>query len=319
VAPRDTQLGQQRGRVRQHLERGPLEHEAQLARRGQRNHEVGAAAAGSRDPHAVPLEQHRRRRLVAHHAPHLVEDGAEGRLLRGRAEQGARHLEQALVEDAVVLLAGVDADVLDGQGHGAGEGDHVAGVVGGEAARLVEGVEQGHDAALSLDGDGEYRLHAALPDRRVVEGIALRLVREVGLLGLDDVGGGGGGLEREAVLRHRLGPAGVGGPAGHDLPPGAVVEGEVAALRPQGRRHATGDGLVTVPDFFAEKEEGRIVQLQRFIPPVSTVTSGPEPSHPEGEPLSSPAGWTFSGACGNNRSGRHAPPTLPRRSRGKDY
>jgi len=142
----------------------PLQHEAQLSRGAEGHADVDASAPRRGDAQLVALEDHGRRGLVAHDPPHLVEDGAERVVLGGGAEDHPRHLEQALVEDTPVLLARVEAHVLEGEADRLGQRHEVARVVGGEAAGLVEDVEQGHHPALALDGGGQDRVDAALLD-----------------------------------------------------------------------------------------------------------------------------------------------------------
>ena len=296
----NAQLGQERRRVGQHLQRVPLQHETQFSRGAERHADIDASPPRGGDAQLVALEDHGRCGLVAHDPPHLIEDGAERVVLGGGAENHPRHLEQALVEDAPVLLARVQAHVLESEADGRGQRHEVARVVGGEAAGLVEDVQQGHDPAVALDGGGEDGVDAALLDRRIVERVALGVVGEMWLPGLDDLRRGRRRIEGEAILGDALGAPSVGGPAGHDLAPGAVVEGEVAALGPHGRGHAAGHRLVAVPDLILEEKQGRVCQLQRFAP-CRAATARPAHHTPKGNPCQAAPGGLLAAGMANPR------------------
>ena len=136
--------------------------------------DVGVAAPRGGHAQPVALPHHRRRGLVAHDPPHLVEDRGEGRVLGVAADERPRHLAQAVGQQPPLALARVEPDVLEGHGGGPRQRGQRPHVLVEEAARLVERVEEAEDARPAPHGHGQHGAHAALLDRRVVEGIAGR-------------------------------------------------------------------------------------------------------------------------------------------------
>jgi hypothetical protein len=226
---------------------------------GQLDVRVPAARRG--DPEAVALEHDRRRRLVAHDAPHLVEDRGEGGVLGIAADERARHLPQAVGEQALLALARVEPDVLQGHGGGPrqrGERPHVLLV---EAARLVERVQEAQDPRPPPHGDGQHGAHAALLDGRVVERVGGGVVRDVGLAGAQDEDRGGAGVEAEPVLRHPLAGGVVARAAGDQLAGLLVVERELAGLRAHGGGGTARHRVVALAHVLVEQEQGRILDF----------------------------------------------------------
>jgi hypothetical protein len=262
LAALDAEPGQQGGRVGQQAQRVAGHHVGQRTLVRQRDLVARLAAARRRHAQRAAVEHERAGRAVRHDPRHLVQHDAQVRVPGEVADQRPRHLEQALVQQPLVALLRVEANVLERHREGPRERQQRLRVLVAEAARLVERVHQAEDAPVVLHGDREHRPQAAPADGGVVERIVRGVVREVRFAAADDPARGGRALEREAVARRRDAGCFVAGPLRDELVGLGVVEGQVAGLCADRAGGAARDGVVAVAHFLVEKQEGRIFGCQ---------------------------------------------------------